>query len=428
MLIDKWKPLYGPEGEAGAAEPAPAPDAGGTPPPPPAEKPDGPGSGRSDIRKSLEKGFDDQRKAQEKQEKAQDRVRDRTTGQYTSRPRQEAAAEQEAEDAEQPAEQAAEGQEAEEAAAPDTSAPEAWTRDAKDQWGKLPPAVQAAVTKREADVANGIKQLQEKYREIDAAIAPRLETLKRTGHAPAQAINQLFLWFEALTADSERLKKGQPAQAFPALAQSFGIDLSQLVPGQAAQGQQAPQQPAAQTGPGAAQGAQAAPSEIPSWFQEQMAQLQNALGQRFGSFEQALAAQNQAKTQEVLGVWAKDKPYYEDVRVMMAHLLQSGAVPPMPNGNADLDKAYDMALYALPEVRARVLADQQKAAEAARKQKEAAEKKAQQEQADKARRAAVALGPSAPGMEGQAPRSGKKGKSVRESLAEAMQEVNRGRA
>lgn len=429
MLIDRYKPLYAPEAEAGTGEPEPGADAGGAPPaaPPMNEAPvDGPGSGRSKVRQQLEKATGDLRKTQEQQEKQQGR--DRKSGQYTSRARQEGIAEDPAE-GEQPAEGAAEG-EGEAPDAPDVNAPEAWTREAKAEWANLPPAVQAAVAKREADVATGVKQLQDKYKEIDQALAPRMETLKRTGHSPAQAVNQLFLWFEALTADAERIKQGQPAQAFPALMQSFGIHPGYFAPQQPAGGQPAQQQPVAAQQAGAQAGSQpgAAPAEIPPWFQEHMAQLQQALGQKFGSFEQALAAQNAAKTQEVLSMWSKDKPYFEEVRVTMAQLLQAGAVPPLANGAADLDKAYDMALYALPDVRTKVLADQQKAADAARRAKADAEKKAQQEQADKARRAAVALGPSAPGSETPATKGGAKRKSVRESLQDAMQEVNRGRA
>jgi len=401
---------------------------GGAPPPPaespqrePAPRGDGPGSGRTDLRKQLEKGFDDQRKAQTPPKP--DQGRDRRTGQYTSRARQEQEAE-----AEEPAEgtEAAEGGEQVE----QVPAPEAWSREAKAEWDNLPPAVQQAVIKRETDGAAGVKALQEKYREIDTALNSRRDLIRSTGHTDAQAVNQLFLWFEALTADAERVKRGIPAQAFPALAQSFGLDPRIAYAAYAQQQQQNPAQPqaqsmqppAAQTGQGPAP---AAPDMPPEWFNQYMHQLYGALGQRFDGINQAMQQQGVAKANEVLDIWSKDKPYFAEVRMAMAKILEHGMVPALPNGNADLDKAYDMALYALPEVRAKVLADQQKAADAQSKAKDAAEKKLQQEQADKARRAAVALGPSAPGAEPKPER--KKGKSVRESLQEAMQEVSEGR-
>jgi len=397
--------------------------AGGAPPPPPErESPqrEGRGSGRSDIRKELEKGFEEQRKAQVPtgREQREDKGRDRRTGQYTSRARQEA---------DEPEGAPAEGAEAPEAQeAPETAAPEAWSREAKEVWADLPPQVQQAVLKRETDTAKGVEALKNQYKDIDGALASRQELIRNTGHTPAQAVNQLFLWFEALTADVERVKRGIPAQAFPALAQSFGLDprIAYAAYAQQAQPQQAQtqQRPAAQGDGAAAPAAPEIPPQLQEWWQGQLQQLGSVLGQRFGSIEQQMQQQGLSKANEVLDIWSKGKPHFDEVRMTMAQLLQSGMVPALPNGNADLDKAYDMALYALPEVRAKVLADANKAAETQRKAKEAAERKAQQEQADKARRAAVALSPSAPGAQPQPER--KKGKSVRESLSEAMEELS----
>src|SRR4051812_35214227 len=76
MFVDKYKPVFAPEVEGGTSEP----DIGGTAPPAETtERSDGPGSGRSDIRKSLEKGFEDARTREEtdtrtKQTKQPDRV------------------------------------------------------------------------------------------------------------------------------------------------------------------------------------------------------------------------------------------------------------------------------------------------------------------------------------------------------------------
>jgi membrane protein involved in colicin uptake len=108
----------------------------------------------------------------------------------------------------------------------------------------------------------------------------------------------------------------------------------------------------------------------------------------------------------------------------MGQLINSGTVPPMENGDADLDRAYDMALWAMPEIRQKVLADQQKKAEDDRKAKAEAEKRAQQEAADKARKAnAGSLAQSAPGSPLQNQNKPKKGKTVRESIMEARDEL-----
>lgn len=402
MFVDKWKPLLAPETEVGSDAPAEAPV-------PMNEAPvDGPGSGRSEIRKSLEKGFADARKETEREDR-----RDRDTGRFQkSRARQEQELQEQEQEA--PEQQEQEGTPVE-AGDEDTGfeivAPEGWTKDAKAEWANLPPAVQAAVTKREVDMAKGVEELKKKYTEIDNALAPRLETIRRHGHTPAAAVNQLFAWFEALGAN--------PQVAFPALANSFKFDL-RTIPGLGPQQQQpaqVPEKPQKEVG---------AP-EIPEYaktLEQKIAELQNQFQYQLGQLSTNFQAQTQSRTEENLAVWSKDKPYFEEVRQFMGQLIGSGTIPPLPNGNADLDKAYETALWAMPEVRAKVQADMAQKQAEARRAKAAAEKAAQQEAADKARRATGSLAPGAPGAPAQDTKKGKKGKSVRESIMEARQELS----
>jgi hypothetical protein len=370
---------------------------------------DGPGSGRSTLRKELEKNAEAARKPAAPQPKGQ------TT--KKSRARQEMEEQETPEEAPAEGEVApAEGETPEEGGAA-LKAPEGWAKEAKAVWEQLPPAVQTAVNKREADMAKGVDDLKKKQAEIDQVLQPRMEVIRRHGHTPAQAVNQLFSWFEALSAN--------PTVAFPALAQSFKFDL-RAIPGLLPQQQQTPAQPAAQPDPKK----QPAPEEIPPSVQnyvktleQQINELKQGVDQRLGQLSNSFQQQTQAKTEEILMSWAKDKPYFEDVRRVMGQLIQSGTVAPLPNGSADLDKAYDMALWAMPEVRAKVQADQKAKEDAARKAKADAEKKLQQEQADKARKAAAgSLTGGAPGNPPQ-PGKPKKGKSVRESIMEARQEL-----
>ncbi len=387
--------------------PAPTPEV------PMNERPvDGPGSGRGELRKQLEKSAEQARKADGTFDKRQPAKQPQR-----SRARQEAEA-QEQEAAPAPAEGE---QEAPVEGQTETKPPEGWTREAKAEWERLPPHVQAAVSKREEDMNKGVEQLKASHKDIDEALKPRLDTIRRFGHTPAQAVNQLFAWFEALGAN--------PQAAFPALAQSFKFDLKtlpgmQATPPAAAPGTQPGAQPPAQ--PVAQPGSPAA--DIPPYvktLEDRIAELQNTFGQQLNYLGQNFQQASQAKTEEILANWAKDKPYFEEVRQMMGHLISSNAVAPLANGSADLDKAYDMALYALPDVRNKVLADQQQKAEAARVAKAAAEKKAQQEQADKARKAAAgSLTQGAPGAPAAGQTAKKKGKSVRESIMEARQELS----
>ena len=411
MLLDRWNPVFAPDTEAGAAEPAAE-----APPVPMNERPaDGPGSGRSEIRKELEKSIDTTRKAE--------RGREATPKKYVSTARKEAA-----EQGTAPAEEAAPAEGEEVAAAePEaaSAAPEGWTKEAKAEWVNLPPQVQAAVTKREVDMAKGVEEIKKKYGEIDQALQPRMEVIRRHGHTPAQAVNQLFAWFEALG--------NNPQVAFPALAQSFKYDLRStpgLIPQELIQlwqekqkaGQQPGQQPAAEAQPA---------GEIPVGVQkyidemrQELAGLKQGFTDQLGQLSNSFQQQSQAKTEEILANWSRGKPYFEEVRRTMSRLIASQEVPPLPNGAADLDKAYDMALWALPEIREKILAEQRQKADAELKAKQVAEQKAQQDQAAKARRAqGGSLSASAPGSPAL-PAKGKKGKSVAESIRESIAELS----
>ena len=139
-----------------------------------------------------------------------------------------------------------------------------------------------------------------------------------------------------------------------------------------------------------------------------------------------------AKAEEMLGMWSKDKPFFNDVRGLMAKFLSPGpngepaVVPPLANGNANLDAAYDMAVYADPAVRAKAQKALVDAEAAAKLEKEKAERTAQKGKLEAARKASGSIPISAPGAPNGAPQKGqqKRGKSVRESIAEAQAEVN----
>lgn len=415
MLIRKYDPVFAPDTGTGADAPAD----GGAPPrvPQGGDQPQGdqggPGSGRTSVRKSLEKTFRDAEKTEQKEQAG--RTKD---GKYVSqkqrqdqeeepeeREEQVEGQEQEPEVQAQEQEQPEVGEQEEQPQPGTAEPPKAWTKEAKADWAKLPQHVQAAVLKREDDMARGVQALKKGYAEIDQALQPRLEMIKNHGHTPAQAVNQLFAWFEAINMDTQRVKQGQPPVAAIALLQSFGIDPRSVAAAFQQPGQEQEQEEPVELTP--------VEKELAA-VKEQLAGLTNTWDN-----------QRQHQTLEILQQWSQGKPYFEEVRPMMAHLLQSGAVPPLPGNRADLDKAYDMALYAIPEVRAKILADQRKKEETDRAAVAAKEKKAQQEQAEKARRASGGLGPSAPGNDPGPSAKGKKGSgtSVRDSLKAAMKEL-----
>lgn len=297
------------------------------------------------------------------------------------------------------------------------AAPNAWTKEAKEAWAQVPEAARSAILKREKDVEEGVKKLQNYYSGIDRALAPHAQAIAAIGKTPEQTISHLFAWFNALATD--------PVRTAPELFKSLGYNPQTL----AAIAQQIGGQPAQP----------AAPADVPEqqpWepvltqqaqaLQGRIQQLEQQLMQRVGGLESTFQQQSYAKTQDVLGQWAKDKPYYEEVRVLMGQLLTPDpttglAAVPLKDGHVDLDTAYDMAVYANPTVRAKAYSTQQAAAKKAANEKAAAEAAAQTGLARTAARKNASITGSAPGAE--APKNPvKRGKSVKESLMEAIQE------
>jgi hypothetical protein len=401
FIQERWLPLRqipdegAAGGDTGAAE-------GGAEPAPPS----GPGSGRSDLRLQLEKNFETDRKATEKAAAPPKKAK---TAKRVAGGAEIDAAEAPAAGAEA-AEAPAEGEGGQQAQPAAVAAPEGLSAEAKAAWADTPPAVQAAVAKRLADSAKGVEELKGKYAELDQALAPHMEAIRRHGMTPAQSINQLFSWFQALGAN--------PAVAFPALAKSFNLDLAQLIAPQ--------QQPQPGNGQDPAQPGTPVSPEVQKYINDLQAKvdgLQQAFTQKIGAVENTVAQQAQTKTNEILAMWSKGKDHFESVRQLMANLIASGAVP-LKDGQVDLDSAYEMAIYANPEVRTKVLTAQQEAQKKEAAAKAAAEKKAQQEQADKARKAGVSVAGAAPGSPGTPGAKGTgKRKSVRESILEAQAEL-----
>lgn len=300
-----------------------------------------------------------------------------------------------------------------------TPAPESLPKEAKAEWDKTPPAVQAAFVKREQDMAAGVEQLKQRYTLIDQAIAPHNDALRQMNATPADAVNRMFLWFKALA--------GKPADAFPALAQSMGVDWKTLIGGQ--QQQPGAPEPAANT---------AGAPEIPEPVKAYVGQLEQRLQQlttyvqqvdgRFGNVEQNINTQNQARTEENLNLWSKDKTYFDEVRIDMAKLIETGVVP-LKNGQVDLDTAYERAIYFNPEVRAKVLAEQQQANVQVQQQSRQAATTAQQTQVNKSRKAGVSLPASTtPGstngsLGGAAKKKPGEKLSVRDSLKAAVAQL-----
>lgn len=210
-------------------------------------------------------------------------------------------------------------------------APSSWRKEAQELYGKLPQefqSLQDEIERREADFHKGIESYKTKAQFAEAmerVIQPHANTLRSLGVTPDVAVHHL------LEADRV-LRYSQPDQKrayLQQLARSYGIDLSAEQP-------------------------QGEPSYQPSTDPRVDAVI-NYLRQQ----EEVRKQQEMAQLNSELARFSADKPHFEAVRNHMAGLLQAGVA-------STLQDAYEMAIYANPDIRSQVLAKQQAEAEVKR--------------------------------------------------------------
>lgn len=214
-------------------------------------------------------------------------------------------------------------------------APASWSATAKASWPSLSPELQNEILKRETDWqrADGERANRLKgFEPIDAALEPVRQHLNLHGVEPAQYVRQLVA--------ADQFLRTQPQQAIQWIAQQYGIDFS-------AMHRQAEE--AENLDPSIAPIVQEV-NALKSYIQRQEHERQQAEATRL---------------QMEIGNFAKDKPYYEDVRADMAALLGGGRA-------TDLQTAYDMAIWANPATRAKIQAESTATTEKKRQEEAAA--------------------------------------------------------
>ena len=207
-------------------------------------------------------------------------------------------------------------------------APTSWSPKVREQWGKLPEDVRKEIVRREEASVQGVRKLQEEFqpvRQFAEQLSPFIQEARQLGADPTQYIANVMV-------AERQLRSQDPNEKFNALlniADTYGIPLRQYIGGGQAPAQSAPAVPAA---------VQQELQAMRQWReQEQAQQLQNQIEE-----------------------FSKGAEFFEDVRIEMAGLLDSGAAK-------DLKEAYEKAIWINPEVREVMLARQ-----AAEKQKAAA--------------------------------------------------------
>jgi hypothetical protein len=216
------------------------------------------------------------------------------------------------------------------------AAPNTWRKEQAAKFATLPPDVQDEITRREQDFFKGIEQYKGKAQfadRMEKAITPHIDTLRTLGVNPDTAVSELLM------AD-RKLRYGSPAekqQYFAYLAQSYGVDPTKLQ---------------------AQQNVQVDPN---------VEHLQNQVRQLSGYVQQQQLLSQKQEEATLTGEISKfasnpTNRHFESVRGDMSALLQAGIAK-------DLQDAYERAIYANPQTRAAVLAEQQAAArqEAAKK-------------------------------------------------------------
>jgi hypothetical protein len=218
--------------------------------------------------------------------------------------------------------------------------PEGWPSDANLAWDRLPKAAQDALR---ADLDAGRitvgkpamgNTAPDPVREVVKAYETEIS---RRGMAPEQAVKVLF--------EAQRALDENPVEALRQLARSYGVDPANLAP---ANNAQAPLQSA---------------DPVLGQLQQEVATLRGYLTQQQRIQHDSTMAEQHRIISDFASTKAADGaaayPHFEQVRVTMGNLLQAGEAK-------SLKDAYDMAVWARPDLRERILADQRKADDAKR--------------------------------------------------------------
>lgn len=267
------------------------------------------------------------------------------------------------------------------AAAPQVAAPPAWTKHLKHvKWDQIPTAVrkhfeaETGLTtlaefhdkaKPDADFAQAVRQ----------RLQPFADQYRQRGMNELQAIEFL--------AGLQNFATRDPVNYLRHAAQSLGVDLRQLIP----------------TAPNQAQPQQNADPRVTRLEQTLTAMLNNQAqateAQYLGQINKFRESKNQDGTPKY--------PHFDELRAAIASNLRSS------QSEMTLEQAYEAAVWARPDLREKLIAEQFKAQEAKRAETNA------KAAADARRAASPPRG--APGGPGQLP----KGASVRDSIRHAIQ-------
>lgn len=220
------------------------------------------------------------------------------------------------------------------------TAPERWSAERKATFAALPRDAQQLLLDRESEVDKAFTQKtqelseqRKQYEALEQVIAPRRQALTSAYGSEANALTQLF----QLSDFAER----DPAGFVQWFAQQRGISL-----------------PTAQT---------VTDDTYVDPATKQLQQELQGIKQTLNAQQQAQFAARRETVKSEIATFKDEKdengnllrPHFEEVKPYMASLMQSGAAK-------TLSHAYEMAIWANPEVRKQILESQKKAEETQR--------------------------------------------------------------
>lgn len=238
---------------------------------------------------------------------------------------------------------------------PWAKAPKSWKKELSEGWGKLDPAYQRYVHEREQQMHAGIEPLLPKAEladQINKAAEPYMNTIRGLGLDLPRAVAGLM----KVDHDLRTLPYDQRLAVLNHVARGYGIDLSGQMQG--------------------------VPQTYDPNFQGMQNELLTIKGQ-FSAMQQQQEAAQQRAAQDEIQKFAKTAEHFEEVKPMMAQLLQGG----LADG---IEDAYERAIRLNPDLFDSIHAARQAAADAEKR-------KIADEAAKRAKAAAVSVRSATPG-------------------------------
>ena len=228
-------------------------------------------------------------------------------------------------------------------------APSSWTKEAQAKWAATDPVIRKEAIRREADFHKGLETYKGWARvgqELNAEIQPYEALIRAANTAPQAVIKDVFNTIYQLKTGSS----DQKAAVALNILNEYGVDLAAV---------QAASEKIAEGLPPVDPEVQQLKIEMQRLKQENQEREQAAQRSQFAEVVNEAEAFKKAAGHE----------HYEDVKLEMAAFIESGVC-------STLQEAYDKAIWANSQVRAKLEAERQKAERVKTAEKAAAAKKA----------------------------------------------------